>query len=305
MTDETAIVAKPIDAAGELYQRRALLALPVLVRQAWAGRSIYYGEIARELGMPNPRNMNYVLGSVGTSLQILSAKWNERIPPLQVLAINVSAGLPGEGFAEFTSDPDAFKRAPLYQRRRTIDALTAQVRAYPRWRDVLTQFGAKPPAASQLDVLLPVSERVQLGGQGESEAHREFKLFVAKHPELVKVAGLTLPASIEYCFPSSDTVDVLFTTPTALVAVEVKSRLSSDADVLRGIFQCVKYRALLDAVVVVEQREVATRAVLALQGELPASLLVIATTLGVEVFNRLGAPSALGDRKPPMLNSGR
>src|SRR5436190_337169 len=128
MTNETAVVAKPIDETGELYQRRALRALPILVRQAWAGRPIYYGEIAQELGMPNPRNMNYVLGSVGTSIQNLSAKWNERIPPLQVLAINVSAGLPGEGFAEFTNEPDAFKRAPLYQRRRMIEALTAQVR---------------------------------------------------------------------------------------------------------------------------------------------------------------------------------
>lgn len=288
MTDETAVVAKPIDAAGELYQRRALRALPILVRQAWAGRSIYYGEIARELGMPNPRNMNYVLGSVGTSLRLLSTKWHERIPPLQVLAINVSADLPGEGFAEFTSDPESFKRAPLYQRRRTIDALTAQVRAYPRWRDVMVEFGAEPPAGSNLAILLPPAERVRLGGHGESKAHRDFKTFVSKHPECVKVAGLTLPASIEYCFPSADTVDVLFTTRTTLVAVEVKSRLSSDGDVLRGLFQCVKYRALLDAVVAVEQREIATRSVLALQGALPESFLVIATTLGVEVFDMLG-----------------
>lgn len=288
MTDETAAVAKPIDATGELYQQRALRALPILVRQAWAGRPIFYGEIAQELGMPNPRNMNYVLGSVGTSLQILSAKWNERIPPLQVLAINVSAGLPGEGFAEFADDPEAFKRAPLYQRRRTIEALTAQVRAYPRWRDVMSEFGAQALPGPRLDVLLPISERIRLGGQGESQDHRDFKLLVSEHPEFVDVAGLTIPVSVEYCFPSSDTVDVLFTTRAALVAVEVKSRLSPEADVLRGIFQCVKYRALLDAVVAVEQREVATRAVLALQGALPELLRVIATTLGVEIFDRLG-----------------
>lgn len=234
--------------------------------------------------------MNYVLGSVGTSLRILSTRWKEQIPPLQVLAINVSAGLPGEGFAEFTSDPEAFKQAPLYQRRRTVEALAAQVRAYSRWREVLAEFGADAPAGVNLDVLLPAAERVRLGGCGESQDHRDFKTFVSKHPELVNVAGVTMPASIEHCFPSSDAVDVLFTTRAALVAVEVKSRLSPDTDVLRGLFQCVKYRALLDAVVAIEQREVATRVVLALQRTLPESLRVIATTLGVEVFDQLGIP---------------
>lgn len=293
MRDETAIVAKPIDPAGELYQQRALRALPILVRQAWAGRQIYYGEIARELDMANPRNMNYVLGSVGTSLQILSDKWKERIPPLQVLAINVSADLPGEGFAEFTTDPEAFKKAPLYQRRRTIDALTAQVRAYPRWRDVLAELGAQVPAARSLDELLPPAERIVLGGQGESEQHRQFKLFVAGHPELVKVTALTAPAAVEHCFPSSDAVDVLFTSRTTMVAVEVKSLLSGECDILRGLFQCVKYRALLDAVVAVEQHEVATRSVLALQGAFPESLRILATTLGIEVFDRVGAHEEL------------
>lgn len=92
--------------------------------------------------MSNPRNMNYVLGSIGTSLGILSARWQERIPPLQVLAINHSDEMPGEGFAECVTDPAAYRTAPLYQRRRIIEALTAQVRAYPRWKDVLRECGA-------------------------------------------------------------------------------------------------------------------------------------------------------------------
>ena len=153
---------------------------------------------------------------------------------------------------------------------------------------MLAEFGAQVPKGRSLDELLPPVERVALGGQGESELHREFKVFVAGHPELVKVTTLTTPAAIEHCFPSSDIVDVLFTSRTTMVAVEVKSRLSAESDILRGLFQCVKYRALLDAVVAVEQQEVATRAVLALQGEFPESLRIIATTLGIEVFDRVG-----------------
>lgn len=290
MTERTAIVAKPIDRNGELYQRRALEALPILVRQAWAGRPIYYGDIARELGMTNPRNMNYVLGSVGRSLELLSADWQVQIPPLQVLVVNVGSDLPGEGFAEFTDDPEAFKKAPLFQRRRTIESLAARVRAYPRWRDVLQALGASLPPAPNLDVLIPAAERHRLGGQGESQAHREFKLFVSRNPDLVEVKDIVRAADIEHSLPSSDTIDVLFTTKTTLVAVEVKSALSSEPDILRGIFQCVKYRALLDAVVAVEQRELVTTALLAMEGAFPESLRTIASTLGVTVFDNLRAP---------------
>lgn len=290
MTERTAIVAKPIDRNGELYQRRALETLPILVRQAWAGRPIYYGDIARELGMANPRNMNYVLGSVGRSLELLAADWNVQIPPLQVLVVNVGSDLPGEGFTEFIDDPEAFKKAPLFQRKRTIESLAARVRAYPRWRDVLQALGASLPPAPDLDALIPVGERHRLVGQGESPAHLELKLFISRNPDLVEVKDIVREAEIEYSFPSSDTADVLFTTKTTLVAVEVKSALSSEMDLLRGIFQCVKYRALLDAVIAVEQRELIATALLAIEGTLPESLRTIASTLGVSVFDNVREP---------------
>jgi hypothetical protein len=72
-----------------------------------------------------------------------------------------------------------------------------------------------------------------------------------------------------------------------LVAVEVKSILSSEADILRGIFQCVKYRALLDAVVAIEQLELVATSRLAIEGSLPESLRRIASTLGVTVVDNL------------------
>ena len=53
-TSTSSIMTKPIDQEGVLYQRRAFSALPLLVRQAEAGRTIHYEQLARELGMPNP-----------------------------------------------------------------------------------------------------------------------------------------------------------------------------------------------------------------------------------------------------------
>jgi len=52
----------------KLFQQRAVRALPVLVRQAKAEQTIFYSDLAQELGMPNARNLNAVLGAVADAL---------------------------------------------------------------------------------------------------------------------------------------------------------------------------------------------------------------------------------------------
>ncbi|MEH2509464.1 hypothetical protein V1291_000818 [Nitrobacteraceae bacterium AZCC 1564] len=52
---------------------------------------------------------------------------------------------------------------------------------------------------------------------------------------------------IEYRLESSDEVDVWFMYPGHELAIEVKSIRSSEQDHRRGVFQCVKYRALMQA----------------------------------------------------------
>lgn len=51
---DTAKIADPIS-GDKLYQERARLALPLLVRQAHAAAPVYYSALAAELGMPNAR----------------------------------------------------------------------------------------------------------------------------------------------------------------------------------------------------------------------------------------------------------
>ena len=101
VTRTTSTTSKPIDKAGKLYQQRAFSALPLLVRQAEAGQTIQYGQLANELGIPNPRNLNHVLGSIGTSLQNLGQRWGQEIPAIQALVTNKDSGLPGQGFTQF------------------------------------------------------------------------------------------------------------------------------------------------------------------------------------------------------------
>ncbi len=67
----TAKISEPIS-GDKAYQVHARAAFPLLVRQAQAGVPVFYSDLAEELGMPNPRNLNYVLGSIGQSLELLS-----------------------------------------------------------------------------------------------------------------------------------------------------------------------------------------------------------------------------------------
>src|SRR4051794_25528921 len=85
----------------KLYQQRARAAFPLLVRQAEAATPIFYSALAEELGMPNARNLNYVLGCVGRAMEHLSKQWKEKVPPIQCLVVNKRTGLPGEGVGWF------------------------------------------------------------------------------------------------------------------------------------------------------------------------------------------------------------
>lgn len=84
--------------------------------------------------------------------------------------------------------------------------------------------------------------------------------------------------------PSRDRLDVFFDTEDEWVGVEVKAARSDDADVLRGLFQCVKYKAILTAMLLTEQKDADARAVLVLEGLLPTQLLPLKNMLGIQVI---------------------
>lgn len=71
------------------------------------------------------------------------------------------------------------------------------------------------------------------------------------------------------------------------VAVEVKSAISPTPDILRGLFQCVKYRAVIEAVQATELLPQNARALLVLEGALPSELLPIKNTLRIEVIEHV------------------
>lgn len=266
------------------YQRRAKEALPILVRQAKAGQPIYYSDLAAEMGMKNPRNLGLILGALGGELECLSQTWSHgRVPPIQCLVVNRKHGIPGTGIGWFFRRRGDFKKTSLREQRRVASIALSEVFAYPRWDDVLRRYEFPPiELATEATLLREARASVTRNGQGEGDLHNAMKSYVASHAELFGVPA-TLRGHIEYPFASGDCLDVLFKSRSELVGVEVKGPVSDDLDISRGLFQCVKYQALLEAEQRLLQRPLRCRMVLALCRALPASLLQRQLVLGVTV----------------------
>lgn len=266
----------------KLYQKRARATLPLLVRQATAGKSIFYSDLAEELGMPNPRNLNYVLGSVGQAMLQLSKKWKEKIPPIQCLVVSKASGIPGEGIGWFLISKEDFAKLPLRRRREIVQAELQHIYAYPHWDRVLEELELEPADVNFTKEIAKASSN--LGG-GESHEHKRLKDYVAKNPKVVGLPASSTFGTTEFRLPSGDSLDVSFNLAKQWLAVEVKSNLSAEPDIVRGIFQCVKYQAILDAILLSQSRTCNSRAILVLESRLPSKLKALSNLLGVEIID--------------------
>jgi hypothetical protein len=272
----------------KLYQVRARQALPILVRQALSRKPIFYEALAAELGMPNPRNLNYVLGSIGTTLNELASDPElGEIPHIQSLVINQQRRLPGEGFEGFLAQRmKEYQKLSLAEKRAYLDAYWHEVYAYPYWRDVLEACNLAP-ATNDAASIVAKAKTGKSGGGGEGEDHRRLKEYVAANPSIVGLPSNLSPGTTEAPLPSGDKIDVLFDGQKRLVAVEVKSKISNEVDLARGLFQCVKYRAVMEAERGFKGARYSIEAMLVVGKPFPESLCSLQNSLAVQVIEVL------------------
>jgi hypothetical protein len=179
--------AASILAGDSLYVQRAREAFPILVRQAIARQELFYSALAGEIGMPNPRNLNYVLGAIGNAIKELSVEWGEDIPPLQCVVVNKFTGLPGEGVAWFTTDFKDFKNQTAEQKKLLVGVELTRIFTYPKWDKVLAAFGLKAPkpVTSDAGVEALIARARSIRGAGEGEDHKKLKHYIAENPHVI------------------------------------------------------------------------------------------------------------------------
>ncbi|CAC9956899.1 hypothetical protein [uncultured Gammaproteobacteria bacterium] len=121
-------------------------------------------------------------------------------------------------------------------------------------------------------------------GEAESNEHKILKEFIANNPNAVGLGKKTKEGIVEYLFPSSDKADVVFKNGSKYLGVEVKSIISNNEDINRGIFQCVKYQALLRAEQKFLKLPPTARAVLVVESQPSLELRNLSDILGIKII---------------------
>lgn len=251
--------------------------IPILV--GWAKRketNHTYGDLSRLLGYQDGRCIGRQLGSVQLVFQQLQEEAGlERIPTLNALVSSARTGIPSEGFSYVHPKYDEMD---FTEKQIIVENANNEAFNYEKWDYVLALLGLKP-YLSQADEDIIRSGAFGFGGEGKE--HKLMKEFIAAHPEVID-EQISEEGVLEHILLSGDRVDVFF--PKANVAVEVKPKLASDADILRGLFQCVKYKAILDAEAEVKGEIPDSEIILVIGGKLSQSNRNVQECLDIEVI---------------------
>ena len=206
---------------------------------------------------------------------------------LNVLAVSQQTRLPREGARPYLSKyfPDerwltnqgASKNRSRWER--VVNKAAREVYAYRHlerlYRDVYKRAFKKPDP-------FPVEGKekggLSWGRSGEGENHKTLRLWVKDKPERIERSLSGVRAETEVDLLSGDRVDVVFYDKRRTLAIEVKSEDSNRADLRRGIYQCVKYRAVLRA----QDDRLPVESWLVTETELGGDLERLAKKLGVK-----------------------
>ena len=188
--------------------------------------------------------------------------------------------LPGVGIDDFIEQKD-FDALSKNQKKKVIDKILSDIYLFKDWYWVLSQLDLEP-LETNYDQKIK-EPKPYYGAGGESQEHKDFKNFIADNPDFFGLSS-KITGKTEYELPSMDLIDVVFRNKNEMIGIEVKSFISNSADIQRGLFQCVKYKALLEAEQIVNDLKPNCRVILALETKLPNNLIPVKNQLGIEVY---------------------
>lgn len=274
--------------------------LPQLLWCAINRKLMTYGDVARNVSFP----INYQQGrAMGTAAGWLAGYMGDycaanELPPLNALIVNEQTRIPSGGATPYFRRYGIrdYEQLDLEEKR---DALENKL--YP----LIFQGGIWSALleVNDIDLVRPKRFRdydqdedgelegfqlprvIRQGSVGESDAHKALKEYVINNCETIenlRLLGCKKDcAETEHLLPSLDRPDVLFRNDGFSVACEIKSWHSDEDDLLRGIFQCVKYTALLNAIHTLKGETTASECILIVQEDLPRELQRVANRLRV------------------------
>ena len=209
-------------------------------------------------------------------------------PPLNILLVRQEDLMPGRGAGPFMADyrGDERLRTPEFREintdewRLAFEELATDVYAFTGWDEAYrSAFRERLPTP-----VLPRGQKKHNSGRrkGEGPKHKALRLWVRDNPGILRRDYAAFETQSEYLLDSADRVDVVYRGPNSTVAIEVKSSDSDDADLRRGVFQCIKYRAVMEAMDIRSNPQII--AVLVTQTRLPGELKGLARRHDIRLF---------------------
>lgn len=228
-------------------------AMAMLLRCLSSGEPfVTYGAIKAELEhqLGIDRIFPTQIGHVAGSLMNRILEIDDRAPLINVL-ITRATGIPGVGAGGYLADRYGDEKLRDWDRisnknkKAIVDRERRRVFGYKKWNEINKQlFGSS--ALKKLTVPQNMENDpvggVAHGGEAESEEHKRLKKWVSQNPQSIGIPKTFGIGNTEHRLLSGDEVDVMFANGTSFRSVEVKSCRSTDEDLKRGIYQCVKYR---------------------------------------------------------------
>ena len=282
----------PIRSTAENLKQHAVPPLAQWLIQAARRRSsITYGEAKRrletEIGFSTI--FSAMMGKPAGWLmdQILDVRAD--CPPLNVLLVAQKDRLPSAGagayMANYLNQPglstSGYRNRHRNRWRDAFEAAAADVYAFEDWDQVYLEAFEEPLPAS----VVPEGHEedgIPYGRHGEGSNHERLRLWIRDNPSEVRPAYIGFRSETEVVLDSADRVDVVFYGREETVALEVKSVDSNETDLRRGVFQCIKYRAVLEAMDVRSQTRLT--AILVTQKPLPGDLADLASLNRIQHF---------------------
>lgn len=224
-----------------------------------------------------------VLAEIGYIL----SKLNKDVPIIQSIVINKQTKLPSDGLSEFIKD---YNKWTNKEKRIIFEIEREKVFEYDKWDIVLKDLDLEPITFDIEDEVEKIKSG-KYGKGGEGELHKNMKDIISKNPHVIGLPNSTIFISKEEILWSADTVDIMFEDRkgknSTRIAIEVKASNSDSADILRGLFQCIKYESIMQAMNKIENKYSNIRVILALENELPSEYYQIRDILNIEVIDNL------------------
>jgi hypothetical protein len=228
--------------------------------------------------------------TAGTLMERLQ-EVDPKVPLLNVLLVLQKDRRPSDGAGSFLAERFG---VPLLRHRKArekypdlwrcySDQAAKEVYAYEHWSEIYERTYRQRWKRSNV-IAAPSKEGsekdgISRGRGGEGPHHRYLRLWAKEHPQEVLSKLAVQRSETEVDLPSGDRVDVVYYAADRTIAIEVKSRDSNAEDLTRGVYQCVKYKAVLRAMDM--RLDPPVSALLVTETHLPAAIAELAKNLRV------------------------